>query len=173
MRHHAIILKKQPLREHDELIMCYTMHAGKQRYQAKSARRAESKQGHHLDVLNVVEFNLIEGKHHAIMASTISVHTFPAIKKSLPALAGAFFILECFDKLVFEGQEDRALWEFLSTEFAHYDKLADERATVWPDAFATSKARLFTHLGYGAESSPEALAEAPFRSLQFLQSVIH
>ena len=94
MRHQAIILKKQALREDDELVMCYTRDFGKQRYQAKSSVLARSLQGGHLDILNHVEFSLVEGKHHSIIASAAAVNTFPALKRSLPALAAAFVLLE-------------------------------------------------------------------------------
>ena len=36
MRTQAIILKKIPVREYDELVVCYTKDSGKQVYQAKS-----------------------------------------------------------------------------------------------------------------------------------------
>src|SRR3989344_5510418 len=112
-RHQAIILKKTPIREHDELIMCYTRDHGKQRYIAKSSTLARSKQGSHLDVLNHIEFNTVPGKHFDIIASAHAVNTFPVMKTSLSALANAFFILECFDKLVYDNEPDEKLWKFL------------------------------------------------------------
>lgn len=127
MRHQAIIIKKQPLREDDELVMCYTREAGKQRYVAKSSMLASSKQGSHLDVLNHIEFNLIEGKHHPIIASAHAINTFPEIKALLPKLAEAFFILECFDKLVYENERDDGLWEFLLEKFTHPEQKSSER----------------------------------------------
>src|SRR3989338_9978242 len=105
MRHQAIILKKVPLKEDDELIMCYTRDFGKQRYRAKSSTLAHSKQGTHLDVLNHIEFSLVEGKHSPIIASAASIATFPRIKSSLPGLSAAYVLLECFEKLVYEDQE--------------------------------------------------------------------
>ncbi|MEK7615941.1 MAG: DNA repair protein RecO [Patescibacteria group bacterium] len=112
-RYQAIVLKKQPIREHDELIMCYTQHAGKQRYVAKSSQLASSLQGSHLDVLNHISFNLVAGKHFDILASAQAVNTFPELKSSLSALANTFFILECFDKLVYDNEPDEKLWQFL------------------------------------------------------------
>lgn len=152
MRHQAIILKKTPIREHDELIMCYTRDHGKQRYVAKSSILARSKQGHHLDVLNHIEFNIIEGKHHPIIASAHAINTFPEIKSSLPKLANAFFILECFDKLVYENEKDEQLWEFLKS--GSYDRDA-----------------LIKALGYHDTTKISDLTPAYFTSLQFLASI--
>ena len=112
-RYQAIILKKLPLREHDELVVCYTKHAGKQRYVAKSSQLASSRQGSHLDVLNHFAFNLVEGKHYDIITSASGISAFPKLKSSLSALANAFYLLDCFDKLVYDGERDEKLWGFL------------------------------------------------------------
>ncbi len=157
MRFQAIILKKTPIREHDELIMCYTAHAGKQRYQAKSSMLAASKQGHHLDVLNLAEFNIIEGKHHPIIASAVSVDSFQRLKSSLGAMAQAFFVLECFDKLVFENERDDKLWEYLLRTLR--TGVIDQR-------------ELISTLGYHGDTPLYDLYPSAFRSLQFLKNVV-
>ena len=157
MRIQAIILKKTPIREHDELVMCYTRDFGKQRYQAKSSILATSKQGHHLDVLNLAEFNIIEGKQHPIIASAISVDSFPVLKSSLGAMAQAFFVLECFDKLVFENERDDKLWEYLLRTLR--TGVIDQRG-------------LIETLGYHGDTPLYDLYPSAFRSLQFLKNVV-
>lgn len=157
MRHQAIILKKLPIREHDELVVCYTREHGKQRYVAKSSMLATSKQGHHLDVLNHVEFNLIEGKYHPIIASAVSVNSFPAIKQSLSALAQAYFVLECFDKLVFENERDDRLWSYL---------LGVLRAG------RVDQRELIATLGYHGDTPLFDLYPTAFSSLQFAKNVV-
>jgi len=152
MRHQAIIIKKQPLRESDELVMCYTREQGKQRYIAKSSVLASSKQGGHLDVLNHIEFNTIQGKHFDIIASAHAINTFSVVKSSLPALAKAFFILECFDKLVYENERDEKLWEFLS-------------------GGSFDRAELIAILGYHHSAQLNDLTPAHFTSLQFLDTL--
>lgn len=125
-RYQAIVLKKLPLREHDELVVCYTKHAGKTRYVAKGVALASSLQGSHLDVLNHVAFNLVEGKLYDIITSAVSISAFPALKSSLPALANAFFLLECFDKLVYDGERDEKLWNFLLEKLARsHDRVTE------------------------------------------------
>ena len=157
MRLQAIILKKTPIREHDELVMCYTLDHGKQRYQAKSSVLAKSKQGHHLDVLNLAEFNIIEGKHHPIIASAMSLDSFPNLKNSLGALAQAFFVLECFDKLVFENERDNRLWEYLLR--ALRTGVVDQR-------------ELISTLGYHGDTPLYDLYPSAIQSLQFLKNVV-
>lgn len=113
MRHQAIILKKVPIREYDELLVCYTRDAGKQVYQAKSVLLPISKQAGHLEVLNLVDFSLVHKNSHPIITSAYCLDSFRYLKSSLPAMAVAFFLLECFDKLIFENEPDPGLWDFL------------------------------------------------------------
>ncbi len=164
MRHQAIILKKVPLKEDDELIMCYTRDFGKQRYRAKSSTLAHSKQGTHLDILNHVEFSLVEGKHSSIIASANSVNAFPGIKTSLAALSAAFVLVECFDKLVFEGQEDLQLWNILREELHRLD-----RGDVEP---RTMQSRILKVMGHHVSDHVQDLAQSRFTSLQFFRNVI-
>ena len=164
MRHQAIILKKQALREDDELVMCYTRDFGKQRYQAKSSVLARSKQGGHLDILNLVEFSLVEGRHHDIIASAAAIRTFSSLKNSLPALAAAFVLMECFDKLVYENQQDPKLWQLLTNEL----ELLDAGTVDVPNI----QTRFLEVMGHGNSAHTEELAQRRFSSLQFLRSVV-
>lgn len=151
-RHQAIILKKTPIREHDELVACYTKHAGKQRYVAKSSVLASSLQGSHLDVLNHISFNLIAGRHFDILASAQVVNTFPEIKSSFSRLAQAFFVLECFDKLVYENEKDDNLWEFLQNG-------------------SCDREEFIRVLGYHHTTQIRDLSPEYFTSLQFLATL--
>src|SRR3989344_6781387 len=57
----AIIIKKQNTNEYDQLISCYTKELGKITAIAKSILKHSSVQAMHLDVLNLVEFDLVGG----------------------------------------------------------------------------------------------------------------
>lgn len=162
-RHQAIILKKIPIREDDELVMCYTRDFGKQRYQAKSSVLASSKQGSHFDILNLIEFNLIEGKHHAIIASAAAVNAFPRLKTSLPALAAAFFLLECFDKLVYENDHDQKLWQFLLDELTELDAGKEDIAGI--------QKRFLSVMGHDTSAQIQELAQQRFSSFQFSSTI--
>jgi DNA repair protein RecO (recombination protein O) len=172
MRIQAIILKKIPIREYDELVVCYTKDLGKQVYQAKSILRPTSKQAGHLDVLSLVDFSLIHKNSHPIIASAYCMEAFRGLKSSLPAMAAAYFLLECFDKLVFDGESDPKLWDFLHSRLCEYDELAGKRGVDWSSEVGSSREKLLGVLGYGRESSLENLANANFKSLQFARRVV-
>lgn len=172
MRIQAIVLKKIPIREYDEFIVCYTEHAGKQTYQAKSVLRQTSKQACHLDLLNLVDFSLIVGNGHAIITSAHSVRAYHNLKSNLRAMAIAFFILECFDKLIFEGEADKKLWDFLRLNLEKIDQLAGKRYVRWAMVLGIIQKELLEVLGYDPTEKVENLAGRHFRSLQFARKVI-
>ena len=194
MRTQAIILKKIPIREYDELVICYTKEAGKQVCQAKSVLLPTSKQAGHLDVLNLVDFSLIHKNSHPIITSAYCLEAFPRLKSSLPAMAAAYFLLECFDKLIFEGEADPKLWDFLLLQFQKFNQKVflwnnspygelfhrrDERdggtsqyIINWVAELAKARQDLLKILGYDPDQPLEQLANSQFKSLQFVRKVL-
>jgi len=172
MRTQAIILKKIPIREYDELVVCYTKDSGKQVYQAKSILRPSSKQAGHLDILNLVDFSLVQKNSHPIITSSYCLDTFRNLKSSLPALAAAYFLLECFDKLVFEGEPDPKLWDFLHSRLCEYNQLARKGRADWPMIIKLTREDLLKVMGYDSTLPIEQLANATFKSLQFARRVV-
>ncbi len=172
MRTQAIILKKIPVREYDELVVCYTKDSGKQVYQAKSILRPSSKQAGHLDILNLTDFSLVQKNSHPIITSSYCLEAFRGLKSSLPALAAAYFLLECFDKLVFEGEHDPKLWDFLHYHLCEYDRLAREGKADWPIAIKSAREGLLEIMGYDSTLPIEQLSAAHFKSLQFARRVL-
>jgi DNA repair protein RecO len=181
VRTEAIILKKIPIREFDLLVICYTKHAGKQTYVAKYARRATSKQVSHLDLLNYVDFTSVLPKNsskdlisngHPIITQATSLRTYHNLKSSLPVMAVAFFVLEVFNKLIYDGQDDHELWNFLIENLENLDKLSRQKNIFWPKEVETIRKKLLKIMGYHADTSIEELANTKFHSLQFLENVI-
>lgn len=170
MRTQAIILKKIPIREYDELVVCYTKDAGKQVYQAKSVLLPTSKQSGHLDILNLVDFSLVHKNSHPIITSAYCLEAFPHLKSSLPAMAAAFFLLECFDKLIFENEPDPKLWDFLLSKLHYYNTLS--QPTKVSLVITDARQELLKILGYDPSMPIEHLANSQFKSLQFARSVL-
>ncbi len=172
MRTQAIILKKIPIREYDELVVCYTQDSGKETFQAKSVLRPTSKQASHLDLLNFVDFSLVHGNGHPIITSAYVLNSWPHLKSSLAGLAASYFLLECFDKLVFDGQRDEKLWDFLATQFAKYNDSARLNNANWPQIIASAKNEILAVMGYDSGTDLAGLADGHFKSLQFAKKVI-
>lgn len=172
VRVQAIILKKIPIREYDELLICYTQDMGKQVYQAKSILMPSSKQAGHLDILNLVDFSLVHKNSQPIVTSAYCLEAFANLKSSLPAMAAAFFLLECFDKLIFEGEADPKLWNFLLAQLQIYNEQSLNEHVRWPQLIVSAREELLKILGYDSSYSIEQLANSRFNSLQFARQVI-
>ena len=189
MRTKAIIIKKVPTNEYDELITCYTQEFGKITAVAKSVLKGSSMQAMHLDVLNLVDFELINGRSVPIIAAAQSDNSFPNIKSSLPALAVAQFFADVIDKMVFDLQKDEALWEFLVGVLEKLNnKVRPETALAF---FRQQQFYLLSVLGYGSRVATAAMTNPNFmgrseidqtfeyalgmrlRSLDFIYSVLN
>lgn len=155
------MIKKIPIREYDELMICYTRDSGKQTYQLKSSLRHTSKQGRHLDILSHTDFNLVEGHVMPIIVSARCLNSFYGIKSDLHKLSRALFVLECFDKIVPENEPDDLLWQGIFNLI----KLCDNS-----DIDILHK-NILNLLGYSANSSVEEVAQAKFMSLDFARKI--
>lgn len=113
MRTRAIVIKKQSTNEYDQFVTCYTQEFGKVAAIAKSILKPTSIQAMHLDVLNLVEFELINGRAMPIIAGAQSENSYRDLKSSIPSLAVAFFFSEVIDKMVPELEKDEKLWSFM------------------------------------------------------------
>ncbi len=167
-----MILKKIPVKEYDEILICYTEESGKQLYQAKSILRPTSKQASHLNILSLVDFSLVHKNSNPIITSAYCLESFYNMKSSLKAMSAAFFLLECFDKLVFEGEADLKLWNFLTDRLYLYNKLAEDRNTDWAEVIGATRRGILQILGYDLSQSLEQLANSRFNSLQFAHKVL-
>jgi len=121
LRTKAIILKKQNTGEYDQLVICYTQEFGKVLAIAKSILKPNSIQAMHLDVFNLVGFELINGRATPIIAGAQAENLFGGIKSDLVRLSAAYLFTEIIDKLAFEYQKDESLWDFLLTTLDKLD----------------------------------------------------
>src|SRR3989339_979551 len=126
MRTKAIVIKKQNTNEYDQLVTCYTEELGKVVAIAKSILKKTSLQSMHLDVLNLVEFDLIEGRARPIIASAQSEDTYIPIKNSIKKFNVAGFFLDIVDKIIFENERDSDMWLFLISNFKELKEAKEE-----------------------------------------------
>lgn len=174
MRTKAIIIKKQPTNEYDELVTCYTQEFGKLTAVAKSVLKGSSMQGMHLDNLNLVDFELINGRSIPIIAAAQSERSFRNIKSSLPTLAVAQFFADVIDKMVFDLQKDGALWEFMVGALEKLDRHVKPEAAL--TFFRQQQFYLLQVMGYHPGDNLDYTFEdalgARLRSLDFIHSVL-
>ena len=157
MRTQAIIIKKQNTNEYDQFVTCYTQEFGKLTAIAKSILKPTSIQSMHLDTLNLVEFELINGKAMPIIAGAQSENSYRELKNSISSLAVAHFFSEIIDKMVPEMEKDEQLWNFMTDLLDKLNQFEPSLTFLRQKQFA-----LLGLLGY----SPEvAVIRRPLRSL--------
>lgn len=126
MRTRAIILKRQNTNEYDQLVTCYTEEFGKVIAIAKSILKPSSVQAMHLDLFNLVDFELIKGRAYPIISGAQSENSFRNIKSNLSRLGCGYFFAEVLDKIGFEYQKDEHLWNFLLTSLEGLDSVTGD-----------------------------------------------
>ena len=177
----AIILKKIATREWDQLVVCYTRDFGKQTYIAKSLSRPTSKQVCHLDVLNLVDFELVQKNGSSglttgsmpIVTSAYSLDNFARLKQSLSALAVSSYLLEVFDKFVFDNDSDEKLWQFLNSKLAFLDEQAIRGDCDWQKTLNDTQNQTLAVLGFDRNIDLESVVGNRFGSLIFAREVLH
>ncbi len=172
----GVVLKRTESGEDHQLITFYTREFGKLVGIAKSVKKSISKQASHLEVFNLVDFRLIAGRAYPIVASAQSVETFYNLKNSLDKLAVGFFLLEAFNRLVYDHEQDTALWNFLISSLQELEIL-----TIGETAGGSAerlKGRLLNVLGYAqdwkkkeADYFLELLSQKRFLSLDFINTM--
>jgi DNA repair protein RecO (recombination protein O) len=149
MRTRAIVIKKQNTNEYDQLVTCYTEEHGKVLAIAKSILKKTSLQSMHLDVLNLVEFDLIDGRAWPIIASAQSEKTYLPIKNSIKKFAVAGFFLDVIDKVVFDNERDADVWSFLISSFSELEGAGEDDAL---DIFRKRQAEFLNISGYAPKT---------------------
>jgi len=144
MRTRAIILKKQNTGEYDQLVTCYTEEFGKVTAVAKSVLKPSSIQAMHLDIFNLVDFELLNGRATPIITGAQAEKTYPNLKNNLACLAIGYFFAETANKLFFEYQKDEAIWTFLRLLM---EKL-DARPVDMNELLKSEQVEFFNILGY-------------------------
>jgi DNA repair protein RecO (recombination protein O) len=96
----CIVLRSRDTREADRLVTVLAPSMGKLTVTVRGARRAASKLGGHLDVLNRTNLTLALGHSIDVVTGAESLETFGAIKADLDRLALALYFMELADALL-------------------------------------------------------------------------
>lgn len=148
----AIVVKKQPYGEGDEIITFYTKERGKLRGLAKSSRFSKSKLQYSLQTLFLVNLTL-SGSGLPKVIGAESVTTFPNIRQSLEAAQVAFYGLELLLKFTPDEQKNEALFELYLELFAFINAHALE-SKLLNLALAKFRIELLERMGLAVQVPP-------------------
>lgn len=140
----AFVIRKQQANEYDQQVTLYSKELGRVDAVAKSILKPNSIQAMHLDDMNLISCELVEGRAYPIITGAQSKRAFSGLKSNLSSLAVANYICESIYKMTFVYQSDENLWEFIADSF---DCLDAERSA---DLKTLTKfgGRLLSVLGY-------------------------
>lgn len=114
LRDRAVVLKKEPFREHDARVTLYGQTLGKMSAVARGSERWEAKQLGHLEPFSEVEMLIAKGAAFDKLAVARVVSPRPRLRVHLGsiAIAGAFF--DVVDRLTRPGIVDEDLYRLLT-----------------------------------------------------------
>ena len=151
MQTDAIVLRRIPWREHDQLVVLYSRQFGKTAAIARGSLRASSRQAPALDDGNHIVCRLVPGRSGtAIMTGAQAHRAWAAAKGDGLRWAAAQAILQAVDALCFDGQPDAGVWDALTDALHGLD-----RADAQPvGLMRRAQAALLAALGHGAGPLP-------------------
>ncbi|MFA6553082.1 MAG: DNA repair protein RecO [Patescibacteria group bacterium] len=132
----GIVLKHSPWREADRTIVVYTRDRGKISVVARSARKILSKLAGSVEPVTLVQMSAVRGKRNDTLTGAEVLYSFPALRRSVPAMAMAMLIGEVIDRSTFTSQHDAGVFALLDRsmrelESASTQKRADLVVIAW------------------------------------------
>lgn len=152
MKTKAIILKKVATHEYDQLVSCYTQELGKMTAIAKSILKKNSIQAMHLDLFNLVEFELVNGNGFPIITGAQVENTYSKLKSSIKNISAMFVIADYIDKVVFDYSKDDELWQLLLNILGDLDS---DMGNSWK-TLKDGQEKFLKILGYNPEVKKQA-----------------
>lgn len=151
----AIILKKQPYGEGDEILTLFTEERGKVRALAKSVKLAKSKLQSFLQACFLVKVTLTVSALPKFIAVEV-VNAFPGIRENLEAVNMAFFALETVLKGTADEHKNRRLFFALNDFFTFLDSHKN-RADLLQIGLVKYKIEFLNCLGFSIHAPEELL----------------
>ncbi len=151
----AIVIRKQAIREHDQLVVLYSRELGKITAIAKGSLQRHSKQALALDDASHIQCELVDGKSGYIMTGTQALSSLGLAKQSPRTWSVAQVFLQAVDLMVFEAQADEELWGTLQEILQSLDRSSPETVLA---LYRRGQERFLQALGYGVAGSGEMLS---------------
>jgi DNA repair protein RecO len=150
----AIVIRRMPLREHDQLVVLYGQSTGRLAAVAKGSLRQGSRQAPALDEGNIVSCELVPGRTDlSIMTGSQAQRCWAQAKSSAASWAVAQFFLQAVDSIVYDAQPDPGLWTVLTSVLDELDSGADPLTVL-----RRGQADMLEALGYGRRPVPRPVA---------------
>jgi len=138
-RTQGFVLKKNDLREADQVFSIYTQDFGKLKILGKAIRKIKSKLRAGAELFYLSEIEFIQGKTYKTLTDAIVIDKFKNIRRDLEKLEITYQVAEVSDNLIRGEERDDKIWDLLSEVF---DKLKIEKQPSGEAASRPAKATL-------------------------------
>lgn len=146
----GVIIKTQDYKDFDKIITICTKSKGIVTSIARGVRRSVSKRSPHIDLLNLITFQISEG-NSKFLGEVVCNSSFPGIREDLKKISIAMSFMEIINSLVPEEAADEELFLSLNNFLKKINtSTSKEEIDKTSSAFARY---LLRHLGY-PENSP-------------------
>ena len=112
-RTEGVVIRQMPLGEADRILTLCSPDRGKVRAVAKGARRAKSRLGGHLELLNRAAVSVAIGRNLDTITEAYAINTFGDIRGDLKRVSRGLYIAELADCFAFEGNGNQAMYSLL------------------------------------------------------------
>jgi DNA repair protein RecO len=154
MHAQVLVIRRAPLREHDQLVVLYGPETGRLAAIAKGSLRPTSRQAPALDDGNVLTCELVVGRSElSIITGAQAQRCWHAAKAAPSAWAVAQFFLQAVDAVVYDSQPDAGLWGVLTGVLEQLDGGAQPLAVL-----RRGQTDMLDALGYGRRPIPSPVA---------------
>lgn len=109
----GIILKYKDFGEADRLVTVFSKHYGKLKLVVKGARRLTSRKGGNIEILNLGQLFIIEGRNLDLLSEIVVEETFQELKKDLMLMAEVYQITEFIDDLTVENEPNLKIFSLI------------------------------------------------------------
>ncbi len=132
-RTQGFVLKKEDVREADQVFTIYTKDFGKLKILGKAIRKIKSKLRAGAELFYLSEIEFIQGKNHKTLTDAIAIEKFKNVKQDLEKLEIVSQIAENTDDLIKGEEKDEDIWNLLTEVF---DRLCDKLSLSVPISLA-------------------------------------
>jgi len=153
----GIVIRVTDFGEADRFINLVSKKHGLVNLIAKGARRITSKKASHLDLLNLVKFQVVRGRTPQILIQAELIEPHLNLKNNLTMARTSFYLAEILDSLLAPEQPDQQLFSSLKNYLSRLNKIQDKGTSR--KLSMDFQLYLLRHLGFPQPktSTPEAI----------------
>ncbi len=153
----GIVIRVKDFGEADRFINLVSKDHGLVNLIAKGARRITSKKASHLDLLNLVKFQVVRGQTPQLLIQAELLEPHLNLKNNLKMARTSFYLAEILDSLLAPEQPDQQLFTSLKNYLSRLNKIKDKDTSR--ELSMDFQRYLLLHLGFpeSKKNTPEAI----------------